>query len=472
MKKLLGIRFGKGGKTYTFEANGENPGKNSKVVVETSRGMELGTVTEIQDIPSDEEDIIPNLRPIIRLATEEDLRTAEEIEVLQKQAYDLGRKKIEEHGLDMKLVTVEYTFDKKKIVFFFTSEGRVDFRELVRDLSSEFRARIELRQIGVRDSARMLGGIGVCGREFCCCTYMSEFNSVSVRMAKVQNLSLNPAKISGACGRLMCCLMHEEETYRHLHQELPSVGETVVVPEGVKATVSQVNLLRGRIRVLVNLPGDEREMREYPAEETLYLKKLRAEKPDGAEEAWGRILRSAADVYDEKKPPVILESITGDSSKGSKNKQEDSSRRKDRSRSDRGDRPDRNDRNDRSERGEKGDKPAQGDKNRRNERNNRSDKSDRGERNDRNGKKTSQRRDGNRPNPNKKQEGFEKKDRPPRPQKRDKAEGQGDNSSRRENTKADNSKTEEGASQKKRPRRRPNHRKKPQGESGNGPQQS
>ena len=202
---------------------------------------------------------------MIRLATEDDRRVEEKNRKKEKEAFQICLEKIHKHELEMKLIDAEYTFDNNKVLFYFTADGRIDFRELVKDLAAVFRTRIELRQIGVRDETKIRGGIGICGRELCCHTYLSEFAPVSIKMAKEQNLSLNPTKISGVCGRLMCCLTNEEETYEELNNNLPSVGESVTTPEGLKGEVQSLSVLRQLVRVIVTLDNDEKEIREYPA---------------------------------------------------------------------------------------------------------------------------------------------------------------------------------------------------------------
>ena len=215
----------------------------------------------------DEEDVIQPLKSVIRLATEQDEKTEAKNREKEKEAFRICREKIRKHNLDMKLIDAEYTFDNNKVLFYFTADGRIDFRELVKDLAGVFRTRIELRQIGVRDETKIRGGIGICGRPLCCSTYLSEFAAVSIKMAKEQNLSLNPSKISGVCGRLMCCLTNEEETYEELNSQLPSVGDMVTTPDGLTGNVHSLSVLRKQVKVIVNLENDEKEIREYKADE-------------------------------------------------------------------------------------------------------------------------------------------------------------------------------------------------------------
>ena len=244
--------------------------------METTRGVELGeVVTGAREVP--DEAIVMPLKSVIRKATQADLDTAERNERREAEAFDLCVKKIAQHKLEMKLVSVEYTFDDSKIIFYFTANGRVDFRDLVKDLASVFHMRIELRQIGVRDEAKMLGGLGACGRPICCGAFLADFQPVSIKMAKEQNLSLNPTKISGVCGRLMCCLKNEQETYEYLNRKLPGVGDIVTLPDGMKGEVSGVNVLRQLVKVLVDV-NDEKEMRECPVEELKFKPKHKKEK--------------------------------------------------------------------------------------------------------------------------------------------------------------------------------------------------
>ena len=247
MIKVTGVRFKTVGKIYYFSPNGLSLKPKDKVVVETARGLECGEVTfSDRSVPDDE--ITSELKPVIRVATEKDLRTVEENKEQEKAAFDICLKKIEAHKLKMKLVDVEYTLDRNKILFYFTADGRVDFRELVKDLASVFRTRIELRQIGVRDESKMVGGLGICGRPFCCNTFLGDFQPVSVKMAKEQSLSLSPVKISGTCGRLMCCLKYEQDAYEHLLRVTPKNGAVVDTPEG-RGTVVDFNLLTGILKI-------------------------------------------------------------------------------------------------------------------------------------------------------------------------------------------------------------------------------
>ena len=266
MVKVIGVRFRVAGKIYFFSPGKLEIRQGDNVIVETARGVEFGRVVSgPKEVPDDE--VIQPLKSVIRIATEQDHKTEEKNREKEKEAFKICLEKIRKHGLDMKLIDAEYTFDNNKVLFYFTADGRIDFRELVKDLAAVFRTRIELRQIGVRDETKIRGGIGICGRPLCCSTYLSEFAAVSIKMAKEQNLSLNPSKISGVCGRLMCCLTNEEETYEELNSQLPSVGDTVTTSDGLTGTVHSLSVLRRQVKVVVNLENDEKEIRDYKAEE-------------------------------------------------------------------------------------------------------------------------------------------------------------------------------------------------------------
>ena len=271
MTRVIGVRFRPAGKIYFFAPGKYNIHTGDKVIVETARGVEFGTVvTGQKDVEDDK--ITQPLKPVIRIATQDDIRKEEKNREKEKEAFGICLE-IRKHGLEMKLIDAEYTFDNNKVLFYFTADGRIDFRELVKDLASVFRTRIELRQIGVRDETKIRGGIGICGRPLCCNTYLSEFAPVSIKMAKEQNLSLNPSKISGVCGRLMCCLTNEEETYEELNSRLPSNGDHVTTPEGLRGDVQSVNVLRQQVKVIVTLDNDEKEIREYKASELRFKPK-------------------------------------------------------------------------------------------------------------------------------------------------------------------------------------------------------
>lgn len=266
MIKVIGVRFRKAGKIYFFAPGKYDIHKGDHVIVETARGVEFGNVVSgIKEIKDDE--IIQPLKAVIRIATEEDKRVAQKNHEKEKEAFEICLEKIRKHELEMKLIDAEYTFDNNKVLFYFTADGRIDFRELVKDLASVFRTRIELRQIGVRDETKIRGGIGICGRPLCCHSYLAEFAPVSIKMAKEQNLSLNPTKISGVCGRLMCCLTNEQETYEELNSRLPVYGDTVTTVEGLHGDVHGVSVLRQTVKVVVKLDNDEKEVREYKVED-------------------------------------------------------------------------------------------------------------------------------------------------------------------------------------------------------------
>lgn len=265
MVEVIGVRFRNVGKIYYFGPKDYEIHVGDHVIVETARGVEYGYVVLA---PREVEDraVVQPLKDVLRIATQEDEERERKNREKEKEAFQICLEKIQEHKLEMKLIDVEYTFDNNKVLFYFTADGRVDFRSLVKDLAAVFKTRIELRQIGVRDETKILGGIGICGRPLCCHTYLTEFAPVSIKMAKEQNLSLNQTKISGACGRLMCCLKNEQETYEELNKKLPGIGDTVTTKEGFQGKVHSVSVLRQYVRVLVEV-NDEKEMRDYKAEE-------------------------------------------------------------------------------------------------------------------------------------------------------------------------------------------------------------
>lgn len=273
MITVVGVRFRTAGKIYYFDPGKLTISLNDHVIVETARGIEFGTVIIAPtDMPDDK--VIKPLKPVIRLATAEDEKTEARNRQREKEAFRICLDKIQKRNMEMKLVDAEYTFDNNKLLFYFTADGRIDFRELVKDLASVFRTRIELRQIGVRDETKILGGIGICGRPLCCNTFLSEFAPVSIKMAKEQNMSLNPSKISGVCGRLMCCLKNEEETYEYLNSRLPSIGDRVTTNDRLKGEVQSVNILRQTVKILIEV-DDEKEIREYKVNELRFRPKRR-----------------------------------------------------------------------------------------------------------------------------------------------------------------------------------------------------
>lgn len=289
MIKVIGVRFRQAGKIYYFDPLNMPIEKGQHVIVETARGIEYGSV--VMGIKEVEEDkVILPLKEVIRIATPEDDAKEAENKVKAKEAFSICLEKIQKHGLEMKLIDVEYAFDNNKIMFYFTADGRIDFRELVKDLASVFRTRIELRQIGVRDETKILGGLGVCGRELCCKSYLSEFIPVSIKMAKEQNLSLNPTKISGVCGRLMCCLKNEEDTYEYLNSKLPEVGDKVTTFDGFSGEVHSVNVLRQLVKVIVTLEKDEKDIKEYKVSELKFKPRKRRNNRDDVSDAEVRAL--------------------------------------------------------------------------------------------------------------------------------------------------------------------------------------
>ena len=271
MVKVIGVRFRTAGKIYFFDPLDFEIKRGDKVIVETARGIEFGKVmsgvTEVED-----DKVIQPLKPVIRIANQRDIEQEAANKEKEKEAFKICLEKIRKHELEMKLIDAEYTFDNNKVLFYFTADGRIDFRELVKDLAGVFKTRIELRQIGVRDETKIVGGIGICGRPLCCHSYLSDFIPVSIKMAKEQNLSLNPTKISGVCGRLMCCLKNEEETYEELNRRLPGIGDYVTIEDGLKGEVQSVNVLRQLVKVVVEA-GDEKEIKEYPVEKLQFKRR-------------------------------------------------------------------------------------------------------------------------------------------------------------------------------------------------------
>lgn len=277
MTDVVNVRFRNRGKVYYFDPAGTFPTEGQAVIVETAKGLEYGECTQgVHQVP--DESIVPPLRPVIRIATDTDDKIAVQNREKDKHAFDVCLEKIAEHGLDMKLVDVEYSFEGTKILFFFTSDGRVDFRNLVKDLASIFRTRIELRQIGVRDGAKMVGGLGKCGRPFCCSTFLDEFQPVSVKMAKTQSLSLNPTKISGTCGRLMCCLKYEQDAYEHLIKNSPKTETFVDTPMG-RGVITELNLLQQTAKVRLDDPT-ETLLQAFPLSKLGYMLNGEYKKPE------------------------------------------------------------------------------------------------------------------------------------------------------------------------------------------------
>ena len=270
MQEIIGVKFRNASKVYYFDPKELDIHYNDHVIVETVRGIEFGTVVLAPMMLAD--DKVPQpLREVLRIADAQDIERETENRIKEKEAYKICRQKIAERGLEMKLIQAEYTFDNSKVLFYFTADGRIDFRDLVKDLAGIFRTRIELRQIGVRDETKILGGIGICGRPLCCHTYLSEFAPVSIKMAKEQNLSLNPTKISGCCGRLMCCLKNEADTYAYLNKGLPARGDQMTAPDGRHGEVQSVDILRQRVKCVVDMDNDERELVDYHVSEISFI---------------------------------------------------------------------------------------------------------------------------------------------------------------------------------------------------------
>ena len=364
MVRVIGVRFRTAGKIYFFAPGEFHVRCGSHVIVETARGVEYGTVV---GLPMDvsESRINQPLKEVIRIATPEDNEIERQNRIKEREAYRICQEKIQAHGLDMKLINAEYTFDNNKVLFYFTADGRVDFRDLVKDLASVFRTRIELRQIGVRDETKILGGYGICGRPLCCHTWMSDFIPVSIKMAKEQNLSLNPGKISGVCGRLMCCLKNEADTYEELNRSLPKVGDEVQGNDGLSGLVESVNVLRQTVRILVEV-DDEKEYHEYHVNDITVLRRRR---------------RGGSRARKENTDPKERQDRGERQARGERGER---SERQDRGeRSDRQDRAERGDRGERSERQDRGERQARGDRGDRQDRAERSERQDRGERQDR-----------------------------------------------------------------------------------------
>ncbi len=283
MINVIGVRFRRAGKIYYFDPAGYEIEKDQNVIVETSRGVEYGSVViGPRDVGEDE--IISPLKPVIRVSTPEDDEINRRNKEKAEDAFDICLEKIEKHGLEMKLIDSEFTFDNNKVLFYFTADGRIDFRELVKDLASVFKTRIELRQIGVRDETKIVGGVGICGRTLCCNSYLSEFSPVSIKMAKEQNLSLNPSKISGVCGRLMCCLRNEQEAYEELNKKLPDVGDFVRTKDGCEGEIQSVNVLKQTVKIITTDKYGEKEIKIYKVEELKSKPKRRRAKVEIDEE--------------------------------------------------------------------------------------------------------------------------------------------------------------------------------------------
>ena len=327
MVRVVGIRFRNAGKIYFFAPGEFDVKRGTHVIVETARGIEFGTcVNNPRDVTDDQ--IVSPLKPILRIATEQDEEQAKTNKINEREAFTLCKQKIIEHELEMKLIDAEYTFDNSKILFYFTADGRIDFRDLVKDLAGVFRTRIELRQVGVRDETKIIGGIGICGRPLCCHSYLSDFVPVSIKMAKEQNLSLNPTKISGACGRLMCCLKNEEEVYEEQNRKLPGVGDYVTTALGERGVVTNVNIFRETIKVLVQ-NGEDKELKEYHSDEIRFKKRRKRGKLELSPEEMEQLMAMEPDDVAELggeieiKKPVQEEPVPSVEEIGNKPEQND-----------------------------------------------------------------------------------------------------------------------------------------------------
>ena len=380
MVRVIGVRFRTAGKIYFFAPGEFHVRCGSHVIVETARGVEYGTVV---GLPMDvsESRINQPLKEVIRIATPEDNEIERQNRIKEREAYRICQEKIQAHGLDMKLINAEYTFDNNKVLFYFTADGRVDFRDLVKDLASVFRTRIELRQIGVRDETKILGGYGICGRPLCCHTWMSDFIPVSIKMAKEQNLSLNPGKISGVCGRLMCCLKNEADTYEELNRSLPKVGDEVQGNDGLSGQVESVNVLRQTVRILVEV-DDEKEYHEYHVNDITVLRRRRRGGSRARKENTDP--KEAQELEKLENQERQERSGSGRRDRGDRSERQDRGERQARGeRSDRQDRAERGDRGERSERQDRGERQTRGDRGDRQDRAERSERQDRTERQDR-----------------------------------------------------------------------------------------
>ena len=377
MVRVIGVRFRTAGKIYFFAPGEFHVRCGSHVIVETARGVEYGTVV---GLPMDvsESRINQPLKEVIRIATPEDNEIERQNRIKEREAYRICQEKIHAHGLDMKLINAEYTFDNNKVLFYFTADGRVDFRDLVKDLASVFRTRIELRQIGVRDETKILGGYGICGRPLCCHTWMSDFIPVSIKMAKEQNLSLNPGKISGVCGRLMCCLKNEADTYEELNRSLPKVGDEVQGNDGLSGLVESVNVLRQTVRILVEV-DDEKEYHEYHVNDITVLRRRRRGGSRARKENTDP--KEAQELEKLENQERQERSGSGRRDRGDRSDRQDRGERQ--ARGERSERQDRAERGERSERQDRGERQTRGDRGDRQDRAERSERQDRTERQDR-----------------------------------------------------------------------------------------
>lgn len=331
MTRVIGVRFRTAGKIYFFDPLNFDIKRGDHVIVETARGIEFGTVMAgIKEVEDDK--VVQPLKPVLRIANERDIEQEANNKVKEKEAFRICLEKIRKHELEMKLIDAEYTFDNNKVLFYFTADGRIDFRELVKDLASVFKTRIELRQIGVRDETKIVGGIGICGRPLCCHSYLADFIPVSIKMAKEQNLSLNPTKISGVCGRLMCCLKNEEETYVELNRKLPGVGDYVTTADGLKGEVQSVNVLRQLVKIVVE-EGDEKEIKEYPVEQLTFRRRHgKKDKMDLSKEELQELEKLEKEEQEEQQMSEALEPEEGGQRRENRNRQEDGHHRDNRNR--------------------------------------------------------------------------------------------------------------------------------------------
>ncbi len=371
MVKVIGVRFRTAGKVYFFDPLQFEIKRGDNVIVETARGIEFGTV--VSDVREVEDDsVVQPLKPVLRLANQRDRDQEAGNKRKEKEAFQICQEKIRKHGLEMKLIDVEYTFDNNKVLFYFTADGRIDFRELVKDLAGVFKTRIELRQIGVRDETKILGGIGICGRPLCCHSYLSDFIPVSIKMAKEQNLSLNPTKISGVCGRLMCCLKNEEDTYEELNKRLPNIGDLVTTEDGQRGEVQSVNVLRQLVKVLIE-DGDSKELKEFEADK-LHFRRHHSKKdrqnlsPEELEEL-ERLEKEEEEEIETAQEAEKKEEKIGRTEHQKSLASENRDRRNRQERGERQERPERQDRGNRQGHGEHGDRnrSERGGRNRRSE---------------------------------------------------------------------------------------------------------
>ena len=459
MVKVVGVRFRTAGKIYFFDPLQFEIKRGEKVIVETARGIEFGTVvSDVREV--EEASVVQPLKPILRIANQRDKDQEAGNKEKEKEAFKICQEKIRKHGLEMKLIDAEYTFDNNKVLFYFTADGRIDFRELVKDLAGVFKTRIELRQIGVRDETKIMGGIGICGRPLCCHSYLSDFIAVSIKMAKEQNLSLNPAKISGVCGRLMCCLKNEEETYEELNRKLPGVGDYVTTADGQRGEVQSVNVLRQLVKVLVE-NGDDKELKEFEADQLKFHKHhgKKGQQNMSAEELKELEQLEKEETEDEKAAEASGEKENRQGGKGEKRPRQDKGNFKDRGdrqeknerqggRSDRQDRSERLERQERTERQEKSDRQEgnrqdrndrQG-RNHRQDRDRQGDRQDRTDRQDRGNRQDNNRQDGDRPERNNRQDGNR--------QENNRQDGNRQENNRQDNIRQDrNDRTDRGENQ-------------------------